>query len=164
MGYTHYWHRKKDLSNGWNKFIEDVRRVYENLPKHSETAGGYYKDRVIKICGGFGEDEPRFDENEVWFNGDGELGHETFWLPRVFNTSKDFWGFERKPDENGYYFDCCKTARKPYDLLVCCVLILAKTHFNNRIKIDTDGRLEDWTPAFNFMQKLGFEIPKNLFS
>jgi len=165
MGYTHYWYRVKDLSEGWNEFVEDVRKVYRNLPKYSETAGGYYKDRVIKVCGGFGNGKPVFDENEVWFNGDKKRGldHETFYFPRIFNASKEFWGFERKP-KDGLYFDCCKTDRKPYDLLVCCVLILTKIHFKDRIKVKSDGRLKDWTPAFHLMQTLGFEIPKNLFS
>jgi len=161
MGYTHYWFRKKDLSEGWTEFVEDVKRVYKNLPKYSETAGGYYKDRAIKICGGYGEGDPVFDENEIWFNGDKEreLDHETFHFPRVYNPPP-YWS---EPDEDGYYFDCCKTARKPYDLLVCAVLILAKIHFKDRIRIRSDGTLSDWWPAFNFMKGLGFEIPKNLF-
>lgn len=186
MGYTHYWRRVKDLSEGWREFIEDVRKVYRNLPEYSESAGGYYRDRAIRICGGLGEGEPVFNEDEVWFNGDAERGldHETFWLVRDIDIEiksyleyyKERYGVRSieearemglyfpKPDEDGYYFNFCKTARKPYDFFVCAVLILAKIHFGDRIKVSTDGTLEDWLPVIDFMHSLGYSVPRNMFS
>lgn len=183
MGYTHYWYRVKDLSEGWNEFVRDVKRVYKNLPKYSESAGGFYENEPIKICGGLGKGKPVFDKDEIWFNGDSkrDLDHETFWLVRNVDrevkkyekylidegfTNEDAREFATQRltlKSDGYYFRFCKTARKPYDFFVCCVLILAKIHFGDKIRIRTDGGLENWAPVFYFMQKLGFKIPKNLF-
>ena len=38
MGYTHYWHRvAKDFEEKkWNLFLEDVKKVADNLPKSTE--------------------------------------------------------------------------------------------------------------------------------
>jgi hypothetical protein len=59
MGYTSYISNmpKKHEQNRWNMFVEAVKHVYSELPKHSESAGGYYKTDPLIICGpnGYGE-------------------------------------------------------------------------------------------------------------
>ena len=112
------------------------------MPEKTDTAGGYYSEDPLKLCGGNGEGEPVFDPNGIIFNGDDsiDLAHETFAVyPKPFN-------------------DFCKTARKPYDLMVCAVLLSMKRHMIN-FSFTSDGRgtvgeTDDWKPAKDFYQKV----------
>jgi len=62
--------------------------------------------------------EPVVEENMIRFNGINEDGHETF----LFNGKDNF----------------CKTARKPYDIVVCeCLIVL--NHFLRDLKVGSDG-------------------------
>jgi len=58
------------------------------------------------------------DKGLLLFNG--EPAHETFYV---------------EPYENGF----CKTARKPYDLVVCKALLLMKYHLKDLVDISSDG-------------------------
>jgi hypothetical protein len=153
MGYTHYWRRKVDLSLGWSSFLKDVIKVYKNLPLHTDSAGGYYKDSPLKIGNWDGKGKPAFNSKEIRFNGAGkDLDHETFSFPRIRKKEK----FDSKP-ENGMFFDFCKTAEKPYDLLVTACLLLAQKHFGNKIIVSSDGDMngQEWQPARDLLAKLG---------
>ena len=57
-----------------------------------------------------------------YFNGVGDLSHETFGLG---------------PETSGFNFT--KTQRKPYDKHVLACLILAKEYFGDNIKVSSDG-------------------------
>ena len=66
----------------------------------------------------------------IRFNGIGEAGHETF----LFHNRK-------KQDPEGYGDPCfafCKTARKPYDIVVCEVLLVLKRYMPN-LEVGSDG-------------------------
>jgi hypothetical protein len=45
------------------------------------------------------------------------------------------------------YFDWCKTGFRPYDLAVQCVLLIAKHHLRDRIRVTTDGTDFHWNDA-----------------
>ena len=66
---------------------------------------------------------------------DKDLRHETFVLKRKGIS------------------DSCKTARKPYDLVVFGCLILAKYHFYDDIKVSSDGGQMDWEPAIEWVKQ-----------
>jgi len=138
MGYTHYWTPKKSSEKKFKEFSETCNRMYKNLPETSETAGGYCADEKIEIGDGAGhlshESQPEFSTKAVIFNGVGENSHETFYIVK---------------DENEWNF--CKTARKPYDLLVCACLIAAADILG--FTLTSDGGLEDWQPAISFYKK-----------
>jgi hypothetical protein len=87
--------------------------------------------------------DPLFSNDEVRFNGVGEEGHETFIVLREFEPQD--W---QRP-ERGLYFDFCKTARKPYDLVVCTCLIVFARHFGESFRVDSDGgdEEENWPAA-----------------
>lgn len=114
MGYTHYWKTEK-LSNKeiFDKFAKECKELHTALPKTTDSAGGYYKTDPLIIYGGMGEGKPTFNSEMINFNVDAniDMAHETFRIKR--NESKDFCG------------NFCKTARKPYDLLVVACLIAA---------------------------------------
>jgi len=103
------------------------------------------------------EDEKTGLESDVegsWFAGatlnqrtcDGDCSHESFTFERVVKG--------KTPDKDNKVFDCCKTAYKPYDLVVMTCLLLAKKHFDDAIVIKSDGTLKQWQDAFYLIKKL----------
>lgn len=121
MGYTHYWNFKndtapKDIENGEEKFAKAANlgaRLCDKVRK-----------RGIEICGGDGHFNPTFCAARVCFNGNAEKGeeHETFYI-----------------DTEDGAFNFCKTARKPYDLLVCLMLLAFKYYFKDDFEYSSDG-------------------------
>ena len=155
MGYTHYWtfHRNKTKDNtNFAKAVEEIKKIYANLPKRTKSAGGYYANHHVKIMDGVGKGVPEFTATSVCFNGNAKNGtdHETFSIDFNIDTG---WNF-------------CKTARKPYDLLVCCSLIafamnLGKTIFT----FSSDGNVDDWQPAIHLYEEItGKTVPKEIIS
>ena len=151
MGYTHYWKPVKVDQQTWNKFVTVCIVLKNNLSEFSKSAGGYYKDVPIVICGGDGIGEPVFQiggENEVCFNGtkENDLYHETFCVAK----DNDEWNF-------------CKTARKPYDLLVGLCLVAA--HEILGYKVSSDGTGKDWRSIFDFYEKMidKISVPRKKF-
>lgn len=124
MGYTHYWTPKETTTKKWNKFVEACKILNKNLPK----------EIVIHSWDGIGE--PEFTDKLVSFNGDADsnLDHESF----VIKKDDGEWNF-------------CKTARKPYDLLVCSCLIAA--HDILGYEVNSDGDIDDWEDAIDFYLK-----------
>lgn len=126
MGYTHYWRRPKRIPFAkWDAFIRDAKKIVET--------------NIIPLVFEYDEPErgPEVGPNRVRFNGVGEDGHETFLLD---------W------DENDFAY--CKTANKPYDLIVCALLIAASYHFGKLIEISSDGEAADWETAVVFTQEV----------
>lgn len=148
---------------GFAKIAEDIKKALANLPKHSESAGGYCKGDPLAIKGGLGEGEPEITPNRIWFNGDAsqDLDHETFVIS-LFSMDT-FQSFEDIREKGVFGF--CKTARKPYDLLVCLSLMVAKHHLGADFKISSDGGYAEWKPAIELYEKLfSRKAPKQLIS
>ena len=120
MGYTHHVKRpkKKHSDETWTKFISDCIDVKNNLPEDVVLGDGYGE-----------KPDPIFDNTEVFFNGMHEDAHETFQIKKAASSG-----------------DFCKTARKPYDLMVCACLLLYKHHFPY-VQVSSDGDLDDWREA-----------------
>jgi len=118
MGYTHYW----QFHNG-TPIDEDTRRVCSKLKEAVEFAikEGY------DIAGYDGSGEPRLEEMKIGFNGRGDDHHETF----LFH------------DPDGFNF--CKTARKPYDAVVCLCLLVMKDSLGSGIRVSSDGDWDEWS-------------------
>jgi len=151
MGYTHYWEVKEDLDQDtWDEFIKDCKYLYKNIPEYSKSAGGYYADTPLYLSGCFRYKYPRLDKDKIYFNGsaippkkrikkdeklwkDDEMHHETFVLKRI--RSSEF----------------CKTARKPYDLMVITCLILLQHYFEDKVEVLSDGGYPDWIEGYKFI-------------
>ena len=166
MGYTHSWKQNRDFKDSeWDLITNDFKKLLENLPESSESAGGFYSNEPLKIVGVEGKvivkkkngtilGLPQCNEYEISFNGGGgeliknnpghrpyyELSHEGFRLTKSAQV------------ESAKLF--CKTDRKPYDLIVCAVLISAKIHSPKGIIVRSSGELEDWTPALKLVRKI----------
>jgi hypothetical protein len=148
IGYTNYWTYQPneilDTEELRKKFLQAVcwiNKAHKMIKRdkfiHKGQAGGFYDDQPCIIRGGLGQGKPMINESQVWFNGDAKKGldHETFGI-RWFPSGGEVKGF-------------CKTARKPYDLLVCVSLLAFKHAFDNPVvfRFSSDGDNADWATA-----------------
>ena len=158
MGYTHYYYRTEveHDEDTFAKFVADVKKAYKHLPATTDSSGGYYKDSPLKIAGGNGTGKPTFNDDEICFNGSkkSDLWHETLYIPRVFKFEVgDYGKYQRERfGRDKVIFSFCKTARKPYDLLVQVVLILYKQHFGDLVLVASDGNAGEWETALKFVR------------
>ena len=134
MGYTHYWtiNQNQISPESWFGFIQEFSEIEAKFhEKLDHTTDQKY----------------RIDSESIIFNGIGEQGHETFTMNRKNPMEESYTG------ENEY-FNFCKTARKEYDIAVCCALIIAKKYFGDIIKVSSDGEDEDgWDKAKELCQE-----------
>ncbi len=175
MGYTHYWRREKELDAAkYASAVADFQRLIltledsgirlagpmgDGLPEFTadELAFngpddcGHPQNSEISIpwpapsAGGVGPNKTAVDGS--WFAGallqtracDGSCSYETFRIPRVTEHTE--------PDKEGRFFDCCKTAYRPYDIAVTAALIIFKKHFGTAFKVSSDGEDEHWFDA-----------------
>ena len=142
MGYTHYYTQTRAFTpTEWHDLTAAFHHMLVHLPAHSTNAGGYYVDHPLVIRDGWGFNTPEVDDHELVFNGDEASGmaHESFYLERA---------------NQGFHF--CKTARKPYDLLVCAVLLVVTEIAPGAITVESDGDMRgaDWQPARAFLHNL----------
>lgn len=72
--------------------------------------------------------------------GKGEGSYETFAIERDI-SGRNFLQEDR--ETKGLFFECCKTAYRPYDLTVTACLIALKHHFPE-CTISSDGGDKDW--------------------
>jgi hypothetical protein len=99
---------------------------------------------------------PEVSSDFISLNGDAEfvatdgmceddMSHETFFLSKL--SDPDNWNF-------------CKTARKPCDLVVCAILLLAVEIAPGALGVSSDGEMsgDDWQPARDLIRKLSPEF------
>lgn len=164
MGYTQFWTYNpneildtEELRRKFRVAVQTIDQAHKKIKKnkfrHKGQAGGCYDDQPCIIRGGLGEGTPMINESQVWFNGDEKTGmsHETFniqWFP----SGGEVKGF-------------CKTARKPYDLLVCVSLLAFKHAFDdpNVFTFSSDGDNADWQAAKNLYTDITFSFVGEVF-
>jgi hypothetical protein len=150
MGYTHYWtYQPNNMLD-----TETLRRCFRVAVETINQAHKLIKKRKHCIIrGGLGKGSPMINESEVWFNGDDKTGmsHETFGI-RWFPSGGEVKGF-------------CKTARKPYDILVCVSLLAFKHAFNDSdvFSFSSDGDNADWGDARNLYMDITFSRIEEIF-
>jgi len=126
MGYTHYWTPKRTNAEKFKDYSNVCARLKKNLPENIQIG-----DATGDLGSG---SQPKFSSKEVCFNGVGDDSHETFNV----GLNQNDWDF-------------CKTACKPYDLLVCACLLAAVDMLG--YQISSDGDIEDWIPAIKYYNK-----------
>ena len=127
MGYTHYFPATRDLTAAeFAKIGEACRQIIKAAPADVRVVREFDQlDESPEITGDF-----------VAFNGPGEAGHETFWLPRI---------------KDGFQF--CKTAYKPYDVIVVACLIATDDIAPDALEISSDGGRADWEAGLKLAQQ-----------
>ena len=103
MGYTHYWENGEIDSDTFAAIAADTKLAYQIAKEKLGVKVAVEYDRATE--------DPIFSEDQIVFNGIGDDGHETFALYKERTN-----------------FSFCKTARKPYDILVVAALHIASVH------------------------------------
>lgn len=115
-------------------------------PAGEKTAGHWHAGTLLKQ-----RVAPLNDET-----GLGSGSYETLYLARVSNKNDMEY-------EKDTYFNSCKTAFRPYDLVVTAVLIAAKHHFEDKIEVKSDGQDGNWIDAkFLCMRLFGYGMEYNI--
>ena len=160
MGYTHYWKLNLDYeinSEKWKEIVDDFNKILDveiDIPSKNDPFGPtvhpYYDvydgtggmTSLRNILEPYSNQKLEITDEEIRFNGreEGDRGHEIFSLQR--KVDKRLEDYATRLDRK-YIFDFCKTARKPYDIVVCCLLVILKHRLGNMIEISSDGK--DWT-------------------
>ena len=111
MGYTNYWYQKKSFSES------EWKRVKDEYDYIKEICEGIIIDESEKAKK---EWKLKDDDDVIVFNGNsiGGLDHETFVLCKHPRKEESYVGEDLS-------FNCCKTARKPYDIAVWHLLFFA---------------------------------------
>jgi len=123
MGYTHYWRPLKGIEP----------TTFARLSKEAARVASIVKSEALAGAG-LGKD-PEFTSEVIRFNGKDGEGHETFLLTA-------------DPSE----FNFCKTAQKPYDIVVVAILCLLAHH--TEIEVSSDGRADDWAAGLKLAQRV----------
>ncbi|KAK6515544.1 hypothetical protein TWF506_007875 [Arthrobotrys conoides] len=117
MGYTHYWNGIISSKTS-SLLLKDITHLLTTTP--------------IKIRGPLGTGQPIITPEQISLNGEaeGEGSHESLRL----SIDKDI------------PFNFCKTARKPYDTVVCAILLRC-LYYNPppAFEVSSDGSWEEWT-------------------
>jgi hypothetical protein len=176
MGYCHYWEVEQEIeSESFSRIVADVQQIIltlddlgvrlagplgEGLPEidseHISFNGlwhcGHPKNEEISIpfpsadASGIGNS---IDAVEGSYFGmgtllkhrtcDGNCSYETFKISRRCQ--------EMDRVQHGRISDSCKTAFRPYDLAVQCVLLIVKHHLKDRIQVWSGGSDYHWNDA-----------------
>lgn len=151
-GFTHYWELKKGTPKLSKECMEDVNKVIEK-----------YKD-IIQYEND-NKKKPIVTDTLIRFNGIGEDGHETFYF-EVPPKEEEFSKFK-----DGFLFNFCKTARKPYDIVVCKLLLILKAELQDNMKLSSDGFSNcevsfdgEWNKAIWDIKQMGYKINAMAYS
>jgi len=138
MGYTHYWTQTQEFtSNEWKTLVGFTKAAFALAKKQGRKLAAEYDSAAPPVA----------NREVIVFNGVGDLGHETFYLQR--KLAHDAPSF-------------CKTARKPYDMVACAVLLAAR---GKKIKVSSDGAPgidAEWDDAISFYNEVATSVQHKL--
>ena len=119
MGYRHYiWRNAEFDKKAFDAFLVDARKVLQ-------------KTDVMLLIGSMTGDA-------LIFNGVKKEGVEPFNFPRKYELNNNFPYRDSKNPNRLFY--SVQTDNKPYDAVVVAILILAKLHFGDGIRMLSDGK------------------------
>lgn len=146
MGYTHYWYQRKDISLvKWAKIRKEIEKIVYNGPLLRYYGISLEHDND-------GPDEPaKVTDSMIVFDGRGVQGHETFLFSRQKPETEKSTSTRMRTEHFGF----CKTAMKPYDLVVCLCLLSLVRHAPECVRISSDGNWdEEWLEARKVYKQL----------
>ena len=135
MGYTSYWNMTRNISErNFKKLTSDMKKIEAFVESITEPTKAF----SLHHANGEGNGVLYYSD-QFCFNGDANIGadHESMHIRLGANDS---WTF-------------CKTARKPYDLAVCLILISLKYHIRST-RVSSDGDNADWKHSFELWEKI----------
>ena len=143
--------------------VIDLQRIWFN----GKSKCGHLKNEEITIpwpskeAGGVAE----YTENVKsgnWFAGakidkrccDGDCSYETVNFPKVITKE-----YMQQDKDTGLFFECCKTAYRPYDLALNILLIIATHYLKDKIEVHSDGEMTHWQEGMMLCQiHLGYGL------
>lgn len=137
MGYTHYWQPKAPLTSS------TFARIKAAAEKVATIA---WNEMEIDLCGPMGErgTDPEFTDTHISLNGqegapgERDLSHETFRIEA--DAARDF--------------NFCKTAMKPYDVVVTAILCLCEHYTEGKFGVSSDGAFDEWEAGLNLARRI----------
>jgi hypothetical protein len=182
MGYTHYWYRPVTIPDAVFEAIRrDFGKVILPLSDAGiEIAGGLGEGPpeitgdAIVFNGVDGCGHPLSDELVIPYPSEhahgigpsataidgsfyelgvtvkhrccnGHCSFETFRLEKLLTSNQT-------PDENGLHCEYVKTAFRPYDVAVTCILLIAKRQLRDQFVINSNGADAQWSDAKRICQ------------
>lgn len=145
MGYTHYYSFKEvkpikgkhqDIEKRYQLAVRQCQRIVKAYNKEIKATDVKHPDRLA----GYSAHTKVNDYLGLDFNGTGDLGHENFYLC-------DHWS----ANDN---FNFCKTAQKPYDIVVVACLITLHHYIGDLMEIGSDGDASDWVDGLELAKKV----------
>ncbi len=126
MGYTHYFTFKAPARGD----AAAVEELYQSTLKEAQRIVSFYQKHATGLdrLSGYSAHTNRY--GGLNFNGKQENAHEPLILREHYKQNEAF--------------NFCKTAQKPYDVVVVAVLCLLKYRLGDLIDVGSDGRALDW--------------------
>jgi hypothetical protein len=137
MGYTHYWSFKQSprgqaekTEQSYLKAVKDCHKVIIAYSKANGGLSGYSAHTKLGKYGG------------IKVNGSGDNAHEDFSLREHYSQNLE------------ESFNFCKTAEKPYDVVVVACLIVLAYRLKGLVNVSSNGRQADWTEGLKLAQRV----------
>jgi hypothetical protein len=156
MGYTHYWEATPICTeygylptDAFHAFIQDVIHVIAESTKRTypvELSGYWYSKELKESYTG----QLSLYEMTDFFIGHGDMGE----LMVIINGKEPYdyetACFSITPSTSEF----CKTEHRPYDDVVCVLLISYAHHFPGYVEVKSDGDSTDWERAATWYQDI----------
>lgn len=127
MGYTHYWRLNREGNQeAYSAALVDIAEIVRHAPV---PLGGGDCDVAEPV---------ELSDEAICFNGVGPDGHEPFVLMNRLA------GTEQACLAPGWAFVFCKTAEKPYDVVVTAALCRLAEVGTNTVRVSSDSVARDW--------------------
>lgn len=143
MGFTHYWYiNRNGNQEQWTEGILAASRILQAV----------ISEKTVPLANAYGEEgtQPEFGDDGLYFNGVEDDAHESMVLPSVVAQVE---APDYRKDENPV-FNFCKTARKPYDVVVTAVLATLRAYAPDCITVASDGGEYDWQEGVNLARRV----------
>lgn len=128
MGYTHNWGHGDIQPDAWAALVADAKRIIR-------AAG-------VRLAGPHGKGKPVLNEAEIALNG----------------VAPDDWCESFMIFPGSVSFEFCKTASRPYDVVVTTILLRARLTIPG-FKVGSDGYWSEWQPARDLYARLFGDAP-----
>lgn len=149
MGYTHYWSFLTPLKGETAK----VEKEYKKAIKECATIAREYYLKNGGLSGYSAHTEPgRYGGLKI--NGKGDESHEDFTMREHYKENLEW--------SNSNF---CKTARKPYDVVVTACLIVLANRLPDYITVSSDGYREEWIEGLQLAKEVtgvAYAIPETI--
>lgn len=132
MGYTHYWFDRPQVIDNYENICKDIDQIKDYCAKRGIALLGWDRKKQEYTA-----EAPLYSTNLIAIGAPEDEVCETFCMTR------------KKKLAGGEAFMFCKTARLPYDLAVCLILLRMQAT-STGFTFESDGDLDsepEWLTA-----------------